>query len=133
MKRGDIVRKLFAKNIPYGDYGVVNRSKGSFAEITYVSSPEMPLCISKNKLKVMTKASLMISDELLEKLDKGKAFIISHDMSAKWTKVYNMGPDIIRVYTPYGKEATYVVMSFNLICTIHGTRRIQIELGRRLL
>lgn len=133
MRKGDIVRKRFAGNVPIGDYAVVNRSKGSFAEITYVSSPEMPLCISKNKLKVMKKASLIISDSLFEKLNEGKTFIISHETSAKWMKVYNMGPDIIRVYTPYGKEATYIVMAFNLISTIHGSRRIQIELGRRLL
>lgn len=133
MKKGDIVRKVFAEHIPYGDYGVVNRSKGSFAEITYVSSPEIPLCISKSRLKVMKKASLIISDELFEKLNKGKTFIISHEMSAKWMKVYDMGPDVIRVYTQYGKEATYVAMSFNLVSTIHGSRRIQIELGRRLL
>ena len=133
MRKGDIVRKRFAGNVPIGDYAVVNRSKGSFAEITYVSSPEMPLCISKNKLKVMKKASLIISDSLFEKLNEGKTFIISHETSAKWMKVYNMGPDIIRVYTPRGEEATYVVMAFNLISTIHGSRRIQIELGRRLL
>lgn len=133
MRKGDIVRKYFAGNIPIGDFAIVNRCKGSFAEILYSASPLMPVCISKSRLKIMSKVSIPISDDLFDRLVNEKTFVISHAISPKWKRAYDKEPDLIVVYTPSGNKATFTVLEMNLIVTTTGEKRIQITLGRRLL
>ena len=133
MRKGDIVRKYFAGNIQIGDFAIVNRCKGGFAEILYSASPLMPVCISKSRLKIMSKVSIPISDDLFKRLVNETTFVISHAVSPKWKRAYDKEPDLIVVYTPSGDKATFTVLEMNLIVTTTGERRIQIALGRRLL
>lgn len=96
MKVGDIIRrKCSTDNKPIGPYMRIVHIKDNLVYADTIGRDEPNILISKKNCHICKHKTLIVSEEVLERLKSGKQIAVSHPMCTTWYNVYLKTPDLI--------------------------------------
>lgn len=98
MEKGQIVRRrALNKKCCQGPYGRIIKMERNRVLVEVLDGLNLPpIYIDKNFINVPTQKSIIISNNMYNKLNEKHQMIVSHSVSITWDKLYCNEPEIIR-------------------------------------
>ena len=139
MKVGDIVRRKTSKG-PVGPFMSVNAViRGNvYAQAYNIDEPNLTL--SQNQLKKYSKISLLVSENMIERLKRGSCTTVSHPITTRWESFVKKYKELysknevllVRFHTAFKNyEVTFVVLDAFERMSL-GERLVEIIVGQRV-
>lgn len=140
MKKGMIIRRTTKSGTPVGAYWRITRGGSHYndAEKICVKAPfkemkqETTVISNDDHITVVPFAKTIVSEYLIERLEKDIQTIVIHDATRRWEELYHMKPELVQFSSIMtDKQFIFKVQKVEVVYYGH-VRRIRLELGARI-
>lgn len=133
MKIGDIIRrKCSTDGKPIGPYMRIMHIKDNIIYADTIGADEPNILIAKRNCYVCKHKTLVVSEDILERLKSGKTNAVQHDICKTWHNVYLNTPDLITFRTMLKNyKATFTVENVRTMLSL-GKPTIRIILNYKI-
>ena len=111
MKIGDIIRrKCSTDGKPIGPYMRIMAIQGTRVYADTIGTDEPNVIILKRNCYVCKSRTLIVSEDVLNRLKTGKQILVQHPTCKSWNEVYKNTPDLIIFRTvPKNYKSIFVI------------------------
>ena len=140
MKKGIIIRRATKSGTPVGAYWRITRGGRHYndAEAICVKpflkevKKETTVISNDDHVVVVPFAKTIVSEYLIERLEKDIQTVVLHDATRKWEELYRMRPELVQ-FNSVMTERQFIFKVQKVEIVYHGNvRRVRLELGARI-
>ena len=132
-KIGAIVRKKLPGGKPIGPYMQIMHVEHNRVYVDVIGLDTPNVMLLKRNTHVCTTKSLIVSEEILERLKREFVNNVQHVATTTWMNVLDKEPELIKLYTqPKGYTATFVLENIKYV-HFFGEKYVRVYVGKRIL
>lgn len=130
MEKGQIIRKKLKNGTPVGPYlritGFVNRFKTQIVLAQSVSG-NVEYAIPRDRVYELNFVKMIISDEIVERIIKGRQSAIIHDISTKWCLENLNCAEVVQLRSQKYTQKV-IICTVDSVSTVYYNRKPQVRL-----